>query len=168
MWISLENIFHPQWTEKIESEVLVAIEKKYGAEVVSGVESRLEQMREAIEDPIVTGYEFQIDQINISTDQDDRHVVASAYHTGAEIIVTQNTKHFLDEELKEYNLRAQNLDDFLIGLFGMNEDAVLAAVKKCREGYENPKKDVDEFLDLLKRNKLESFVEALKSFKERL
>lgn len=165
MWVSQEGIYQPQWSEKIESEVLIAVERQMGKEALEGVNSRLESMRSSVEEPIITGYEFLIDSIDLSTDPDDRHIVAAACHAGAELIVTQNLKDLPDDELEPYGIRAISVDDFMMDLIDLDKEAVLRSLINCRENYKNPKKTVEEFLDLLKRNKFDKFVAKLESLK---
>ena len=50
-------------------------------------------MNAAIPDILVTGYEPLIEVVDLP-DADDRHVLAAAVKANAQVIVTENLKHF--------------------------------------------------------------------------
>lgn len=162
MWMAQEGLFRPQWTEMIEDEALRNLEKKYDNRARKGGESRISDMRNAIDEPLIQNFEHLIDQIVLTKDPDDRHVVAAAYHTGAELIITENLPDFPEDELAPYGVKAINTDHFLCDLYDINPDKVVGAVKKYRINFKNPPLDKDYILKLLVRNKLSSFADLVK------
>jgi hypothetical protein len=60
----------------------------------------------------------------------DRHVMAAAVTSAAEVIVTQNVKDFPQNLLEPYGIRSQSADDFLTNLFYDNPDAMIDVVVK--------------------------------------
>lgn len=58
-------------------------------------------------------------------DDGDRHVLAAAIMAHANVIVTQNTRHFPQDCLKEYGVLCQTADDFLMHQFHLSEQVVL-------------------------------------------
>jgi hypothetical protein len=60
-------------------------------------------MNVAIPDAIVTGYEPQVDRLDLP-DLDDRHVLAAAIRSGATSIVTANLADFPRDVLARYGM----------------------------------------------------------------
>ena len=58
-------------------------------------------------------------------DKNDRHVVAAAIMARADMIVTQNTKHFPQDCLERFGVHSQTPDDFLIRQYKMDPQLVL-------------------------------------------
>ncbi|MBW4505292.1 MAG: PIN domain-containing protein [Scytonematopsis contorta HA4267-MV1] len=52
--------------------------------------------------------------VNMTNHPGDRHVIATAIISQAEIIVTSNLKHFPQDSLEAYNIKAWHPDDFLV------------------------------------------------------
>lgn len=59
-------------------------------------------------------------------DEKDRHVLAVAIRSGAEVIVTTNGKHFPAKALAPWNVKARHPSDFLITLFTMESGVVVS------------------------------------------
>lgn len=72
-------------------------------------------MNDAVRDVAVTGYEYLIGQLELP-DPDDRHVLAAAIHTDAQMIVTRNLRDFPGDTLAPWGIEAQHPDVFLAGL----------------------------------------------------
>jgi hypothetical protein len=77
------------------------------------VDRRITQMSRSFPDAIVTGYESLID--GMTDDPKDRHVLAAAVRSHAEVIVTFNLNDFPGDALKPYDIVAVHPDDFLLG-----------------------------------------------------
>ncbi len=58
-------------------------------------------------------------------DENDRHVLAAAVIVHADIIVTQNTKHFPKPCLENFGVLCQTADDFLIHQYHLSPQLIL-------------------------------------------
>lgn len=54
----------------------------------------------------------------------DKHVLAAAAKSRAEVIVTFNVKHFPDEALEPWGIVAQHPDDFLVQQYALEPELV--------------------------------------------
>jgi hypothetical protein len=64
---------------------------------------------------MVTGYERLIN--HCTNEPKDRHVLACAIHSQAEVILTFNLRHFQEEALSEWKISARHPQDYLLTLF---------------------------------------------------
>jgi|tagenome__1003787_1003787.scaffolds.fasta_scaffold20646156_2 hypothetical protein len=64
-------------------------------------------MNGAIRDVLVTGYEPLIEGLKLP-DPDDRHILATAIKSGAQVIVTRNLKDFPGADLGPWNVDAKS------------------------------------------------------------
>jgi peroxiredoxin (alkyl hydroperoxide reductase subunit C) len=74
-------------------------------------------MNAAVRDSLVTGYEPLIDGLTLP-DQDDRHVLAAAVRSGAQVIITSNLKDFPGDVLKSFGIEPQSPDEFVLQRLG--------------------------------------------------
>src|ERR1700730_14355516 len=72
-----------------------------------------ELMNKAVKDCLVTGYEPLVESLQLP-DADDRHVLAAAIKSSAQVIVTTNLKDFPEAELRPWNVEAKSPDDFVL------------------------------------------------------
>jgi hypothetical protein len=75
---------------------------------------RLDRMRAAFPDAAVAGFERLVPVM--TNHVKDRHVVAAAVTSGAQVIVTSNLHDFQPEALEPFNIAAQSPDEFLLHL----------------------------------------------------
>ena len=122
-------------------------------------------MNEAVRDCLVSGYEDLIDSLSLP-DPDDRHVLAAAIRSGADVIVTYNLKDFPAAPLARFDVEALHPDDFLVSLFDLAPGLVCTAVKRQREGLRNPPKTAEELLATLENQGLTQAVARLRQFVE--
>jgi len=124
-------------------------------------------MNSHVRDCLVTGYEPLIDGLQLP-DADDRHIVAAAIRTRADVIVTFNLKDFPSASLAGFGIEAQHPDEFVSHLIDLAPGAVCAAAKRQREGLRSPPKSVEEYLDALSRQHLPETVMRLSEFRHLL
>lgn len=67
---------------------------------------------------LVEGFEGLIASIDLP-DPDDRHVLATAIHCGADTIITFNLKDFPADVLERSYLSVQRPDDFVVNPFDL-------------------------------------------------
>jgi len=124
-------------------------------------------MNLAIPDGIVTGYEDWIESLAVP-DPDDRHVLAAAIHADAEVIVTFNLKDFPAVALAGHSIEAMHPDEFLVSLFDAAPGPVCGAIKRQREGLQNPPRTAEELLATLESQGLVQLVARLRQFADLL
>ena len=98
-------------------------------------------------------------------DVDDRHVLATAIRCGASVIVTFNEKDFPSNALEPFGIEAQHPDAFVDYLFDLDQAAVVAAARQARANLQNPRIDVDRYLDSLLRQGLVQTSKSLNQYR---
>jgi len=69
-------------------------------------------MRRSFPDAEVAGYATLID--SMTCDEKDRHVLAAAVRSDAEVLVTFNVTDFPEASVKSYDIEVVSPDDFLL------------------------------------------------------
>jgi predicted nucleic acid-binding protein len=82
----------------------------------------------------------------------DRHVLAAAIIAKANIIVTDNLKHFPPEALEPYDIQVQHPDVFLTQLFDNDPESMVEVIRQQAEELKKPPLTVAELLDNLETN----------------
>ena len=85
--IAQSGLVQAKWTEQILDEMLHNLGKKRPDIPAEKLRILRELMSNAIRDCLVTGYEPLIDSVQLP-DPDDRHVLAAAIRSSAQVIVT--------------------------------------------------------------------------------
>lgn len=96
-------------------------------------------------------------------DEDDRHVVEAAIKANANVIVTNNLKDFPEKYLDSFGLKAKSADGFLTDIIDLNADIAVKAFREMVLNRKNPKMDVYEVLDSLRKVGLDDTANYLHS-----
>lgn len=140
LWFAHYDLYTPKWSDHIIDELEDVMTRK-GA-TPAEIAKRVDAMNNAFKDAHVQNYEGLIDTLSLP-DEKDRHVLAAAIKTNANIIVTNNLKDFPEEYLASFGLSAKDPDDFLTDIIDLNPEE---AVKAFREMVlYKTKPDLDEF-----------------------
>ena len=83
-------------------------------------------MDTSVRDCLVENYRDLIPSLELP-DPDDRHVLATAIVTSADVIVTYNLKDFPHENLERYGIEAQHPDEFVSNLIDLAPSQVWVA-----------------------------------------
>ncbi|MEK0421620.1 MAG: PIN domain-containing protein [Bacteroidetes bacterium] len=146
-WFAYYDLYTPKWGEHIFDEwKRVMLEKGVSNEEA---DKRLAAANSAFPDALVTNYKGLIDNL-VLPDQDDRHVMAAAIKTNANLIVTNNIKDFPQEYLQSFGLNVKTADDFLTDIIDLNQEHALAAFKEMVLNKKNPKQDEFDVLNLMR------------------
>jgi len=150
-----EGLFQLYWSDQILEEARRSL-------VNSGrmTDERATRLRavmgEAFPEAMVTGHEPLI--AAMKNDEKDKHVVAAAVKAGAQVIVTNNLKHF--RELPE-GIEAQSPDNFLCNVFDLDPDGMVEILREQAAALKKPKRSFEELLDGLSKF-VPEFVAALR------
>jgi hypothetical protein len=116
-------------------------------------EKRVQRANIAFPDALVINYETLIANLTLP-DENDRHVVAAAIKSNADVIVTNNLKDFPEEYLNSFGMKAKSADDFLTDIIDLNQDIAIRAFKEMVLNRKNPNMAEFEVLERLRKVKL--------------
>ncbi|MFD4432664.1 PIN domain-containing protein [Nocardia sp. NPDC058497] len=102
------QMFRPLWSTDVLTELRGSLVRRDLPP--DSVDRRISHMKSAFPDALVTGYESLVS--GMENDPKDRHVLAAAVRSAAEVLVTFNVRDFPERALKPYDLTAITPDDF--------------------------------------------------------
>jgi hypothetical protein len=121
-------------------------------------------MNTAVPDCLVTGYEDLIDGIKLP-DPDDRHIVAAAIMTRANVIVTFNEKDFPADAIEKFRLHVRHPDDFFLETFSLGREQFSEAVIDDFLHYKRHSLEFPDYLASLAKAGVPSLSKALEPLK---
>lgn len=95
-------------------------------------------------------------------DPDDRHVLAAAIRSGAQVIVTMNLRDFPDHLLERYDIEAKHPDELVLESLDLASGAVVQCVVSQAAACKSPSVSVPELLDTLREQGLVRSVARLR------
>ena len=163
MWLTLGGLFRARWSDMVHEEWMAAVRKNLADVTREQLERTRDLMNRHAEDCLVTGFEELIEGIELP-DPNDRHVLAAAIRSGANVIVTQNLKDFPQDRLDAYSIEAQHPDTFIRHLFDLHPGGVVGAAQKHRASLKNPPKSAEDYLNTLELHGLTQTVAELRGY----
>lgn len=139
-WFAFYDLYTPKWSKHIFDE-WVHVMKRKGVNSKE-IKKRVDNVQRAFPDAMVENYEVLIDSLKLP-DTKDRHVLAAAIKTNANIIVTNNLKDFPKVYLSTFGLSAKSADDFITDTIDLNPKQAVMAFRKLVQNKTKP--DLDEF-----------------------
>lgn len=134
------GFFQLRWSKEILDEVERNLVEN-GAMAADRAARLRAKMEEYFPEAEVTGYELLVPAM--PNDEKDRHVVAAAVKAGAQVIATENTKHFAP--LPE-GIEAQSADEFLCNLFDLDPRCFIEMLHEQASDLKKPPVSVGELL----------------------
>src|SRR5690606_10655716 len=86
-WFASYELFTPKWSKHIFTEWETVMRRHGIAD--EEIKKRIDKTNQAFPDALVTNYESLVDSLDLP-DENDKHVLAAAIKTNANIIVTNN------------------------------------------------------------------------------
>lgn len=159
-WFAHYELYTPKWSHHIFDEWEKVMKEK-GVDNEE-IKKRTNRANLAFPDALVSNYEPLIKTLTLP-DLKDRHVMAAAIKTNANVIVTNNLKDFPEEYLATFGLSVKSADDFITDIIDLNHVKAVEAFRKLVLNRRNP--DLDEFavLDNLRKNGLNDSADYLHS-----
>jgi predicted nucleic acid-binding protein len=161
MWLALSDLFRAKWTEEIHEEWISNVLENRPDLTRQQLERTKELMNQNVRDCLVTGYEQLIKGLELP-DANDRHVLAAAIKSNAEVIVTFNLKDFPPKNLMSYDIEAQHPDEFILHLIDLDPELVCQAVKNQLNTLKKPPLSLEELLEVLRKQQLTKSMGILK------
>jgi predicted nucleic acid-binding protein len=135
--LSEKRLFLAKWSDEIiaETERTLQAKLKLTQEDTKYLIGELEaNLPDSWVEP---GYKLLTD--SMLNQEKDRHVVAAAVKSGAEVIITYNLKHFPQEHLKPFDVTAKHPDEFLIDLYELNPEQVVHTLHEQGASLKRPR-----------------------------
>ena len=151
--IAVDRLVDARWTDEIHDEWIRNLVADVPGIPVERLQITRKLMNDALPHATVIGYRAHLEAITLP-DPDDRHVVAAAIAAGASVILTWNLRDFPARELKKHGLVRQNPDAFLTDLYDKAPDLTLASLANARRNLSKTRISPDDFIDILKNQKL--------------
>ncbi len=167
MHLCLLDVFQARWTDEIHAEWIRNVLKMRPDVSEKQLNRTKDLMNSHVRDCLVENYQHLIDKISLP-DENDRHVLAAAIKSNAEIILTFNLRDFPNDILKTHNLKAIAPDKLLSELFDANADNFNLAFARQLESLKNPPKTADELLQILESQRLEKTIEKLRNHRNQV
>lgn len=146
-WFASYDLFTPKWSKHIFDEWRGLMLSKNIH--LSEITKRINKAQLAFPDALVENYESLIDSLELP-DKKDRHVLAAAIKTNANIIVTNNLKDFPNDYLSKFGLSAKNADDFITDTIDLNHKVAIEAFRALVLNRRKPNLDEFEILNRLR------------------
>lgn len=147
-WFAHYDLYTPKWSKHIFREwKKVMLEKGISEDDAN---KRIQKANDAFPDALVNNYERLIEHLQLP-DQDDRHVLAAAIKTNANIIVTNNIQDFPETYLQSFGLSAKKADDFLTDIIDLNPKQAADAFREMVLNKKRPPLDEYEVLNQLRK-----------------
>lgn len=157
-WFAHDDLYTVKWSKHIFDEWKSVMERM---EVPSAdIKVRIGWANKAFPDAMVKNYEQLIDSLDLP-DEKDRHVLAAAIKTNANVIVTNNINDFPNDYLASYGLSAKTADDFLTDTIDLNAEIAVKSFRKLVLNRTNPEMDEYVVLDALRKNGLKDTADYL-------
>ncbi|MFJ5552580.1 PIN domain-containing protein [Streptomyces sp. NPDC093225] len=160
--IAQAGLVQAKWTDRILDEVFVNLQANRPELDPAKLTRTRELMIRAVRDCLVKDFEPLEPAVELP-DRDDRHVLAAAIKSRAQIIVTNNTKDFPDAALAAWNVEAVCADDFVLAQIDLDRKRVFAAVQQIADSWRHPPGAVGDVLDRLERDGLLESAAALRA-----
>jgi len=164
MYLAQTGIFRARWTDDIHREWTSNLLKNRPDLNAGDIAKIPEIMNAAVLDCLITGYEPLIPSLTLP-DPDDRHVLAAAIKGHASAIITFNLADFPQVTLDQYGVHARHPDEFILDLFGLDEDGCMSAVQADIEHYRDPPLTLETYLTSLETAGVQQAASFLKSRK---
>tara|TARA_R110002050_G_scaffold19260_2_gene55523 strand:+ start:4226 stop:4789 length:564 start_codon:yes stop_codon:yes gene_type:complete len=150
-WFASYDLFTPKWSKHIFEEWESVMERKDIP--LKEIKKRISKAQQAFPDALVENYESIISALTLP-DEKDRHVLATAIKTNANVIVTNNIKDFPNEYLFSFGLTAKTADDFLTDTIDLNNELAIEAFRALVLNRTNANLDEFEILNRFRKNGL--------------
>jgi predicted nucleic acid-binding protein len=155
--LALTDLFRAKWTHLIHEEWMRNVLKNRPDLKMAQLEIVRDLMDKSVRDCLVREFEWLIPSLALP-DPSDRHILAAAIASEANVIVTFNLKDFPDSVLSKYSIEAKHPDDFIVDIIDLNPLKVMAALETARMRFKNPPKTFDEYMEILVKQELSKSV----------
>ena len=159
--VAQAGLVHAKWTDHILDEVFESLTAHRPDLDPSKLARTRDLMTRALRDSLVVHHEQLIPALELP-DPDDRHVLAAAIRSKAQLIVTHNLRDFPPESLDIWDVQAVHPDDFILAQIDLDRDVVYGEITRIADSWRRPPGTIEDVLARLERDGLVASVAALR------
>ncbi|MEU8616974.1 PIN domain-containing protein [Streptomyces sp. NPDC048623] len=161
--VAQAGMVQAKWTDQILDETFRNLKANRPDLDPKRLDRTRELMSGAIRDVLVKGYEPLIEILDLP-DPDDRHVLAAAIKSKAQVIVTSNLKDFPADKLATWDVQAIHPDAFIEAQVDLSPRKVYGVLTQIAEDWDRPPNAVvADVIDSLEREGLVASAAALRA-----
>lgn len=146
--VAQRGLVQAKWSDMILDEVFRNLEEDLPDVDPRKWDELRDRMNKAVRDSRVSNFERLVDGLDLP-DADDRHVLAAAIKSGAQVIVTRNLKDFPADKLAEWDIEAKSPDDFVADQIYLDKKIVYGEVTRIADSRKNPAQTIEDVLNQL-------------------
>ena len=163
--LSQAGLFQVRWSEEILNEMSRNAKEQVGSERAHQIDHTVAMMKHHFRDAMVTGYDHLIP--SMTNDEKDRHVLAAAIVGRADVIVTNNVRHFPESSCAPYNIDVQEADQFLCYQWDVEDpDDVVAVLEHWAAQLESPPYTLPDLLQKMLSKQVPNFGQTVLDYLE--
>jgi hypothetical protein len=157
---AVDRLVDARWTDEIHDEWMRSLLADRPALSRDDLTRTRGLMNRVLPEANVIGYQRHVEAVRL-TDLDDRHVVAAAIEANASLVVTWNVRDFPLRELARHGLRRQTPDALLMDLYEALPEITVATTASARTNLTRSGISAPEFVQILSRQGLRRFAQAI-------
>ena len=154
------GLYQPKWSALIQNEWSRNLLMNRSDLTAAQLQRTATMMNTAFPDADVEGYEVFISSLTLP-DPNDRHVLAAALRSQADVIVTTNLKDFPVPYIRTFDVEVQHPDEFIGNLLDLNPAKALEAFRQQVARLKNPPITAAQVLDNLRKPSLPGTADRL-------
>lgn len=143
------GLYQFYWTDDILEEVRRTLVQDL-SKSADQAQRRVDAMKAAFPHALISHHTSLIS--SMPNDPKDRHVLAAAVASQAQVIVTSNLRHFLRTALAPFGVEAQSPDRFLTHLFDIDPELVASVIVRQARALRQPPMTASDILDSLAKH----------------
>lgn len=167
MYLALTDMVRMRWSQRIHQEWIESLLRNRPELRRERLERTRDLMNLHVLDALVEDFDDLIEGL-LLPDPDDRHVLAAAIKSRADLIVTFNLKDFPGNRLSSFGIEAIHPDLFVLQLLENTPLTVVDAASEHRHSLQQPPKRVADYLATLEQQGLSQTVARLRQYEQML
>jgi predicted nucleic acid-binding protein len=154
------GLFQVRWSEEILNEMSRHAKEQVGPDRAHQIDRTIAMMKHHFRDAMVTGYEHLIP--SMTNNEKDQHVLAAAIVGRADVIVTNNVRHFPEASCAPYNIDVQRADQFLCYQWDVEDpDDVVAVLEHWAARLDSPPYTLPDLLEKVLSKQVPNFSQTV-------
>jgi predicted nucleic acid-binding protein len=148
--LAVRDAYRPHWSEAILDEAIRNLTTNRHDLDPDKITQRFTLMNRALDGASIPAPSGSLVD-EMTNDINDRHVLATAVMVGADVIVTENLRHFPPSASAPRGIIAMSLDDFISELLDEQPAVVGDAITEMADRRNRPPMTPDELLTILEQ-----------------